>query len=271
MSKLYNEVKEIDSKFASIINGICQDHKNEIEDIMETVAKEVFSKSWHNKFKLEKKMMHKDGSAWLNYSMVQNTDKENISKFNIDFFVLVNAKPKATNDDCFELTRKIKTIVKTYFAKTQTADNPDKFNKRVIRLYYPSKNIGNDEAVSYTIDIGVHILWKERELTYLTENNNVSKKPFEYERELTFKHWELEAPEGFKDAYRWALKSLKYVYYYANPNSDKFSVAISQNEFLNSAFEITCEVANQNPTLNNKKVKRRLICEEIERRYIDKK
>ncbi len=271
MSKLYNEVKAIDSKFASIINGICQDHKNEIEDIMETIAKEVFSKSWHNKFKLEKKMMHKDGSAWLNYSMIQNTEKANIFQFNIDFFVLVTAKPKATNDDCFELTRNLKNIIKTYFAKMQINDKAAKFNKRVIRLYYPNKAIGDDEEVNYTIDIGIHILWKERELTYLTENNNVSKKPFEYQRELTFKYNELEAPDGFKDAYRWALKSLKYIHYYTNPNNADLNKAMEQDKFLSLAFEITSEVAIQNFNLNNKRVKRRLICEAIERKYLDKK
>ncbi len=269
MSKLYDDVKQIDFEFASTINSICQKRKSEIEDVMVAITKEIKNKNWHNNFKIEKGKIHKDGSAWLNYCMVQNTDQSNIFKFDIDFYIIINARPKTSNDECFELSRKIKNIIKSTYAEITTPNNSIGMHKRAIRLYYPNENMESGKVINYAIDIAIRIFWKEKEITYLTDNNNVSKKPYEYQQELIFKYWETKVPEGFKDAYRWTIKSLKYIYYFNNPNNLNFNNAMDKDKFLSLAFDITNKVAIQNSSLKNKKVKRRLICEEIERQYLD--
>ncbi len=271
MSKLYEDVNKLNNEYGSVIATICKARKNQMFIITTAVINEVKSANWQNKFSIEKDRIYKVGSAWLNYCMVQNTNKSKAFKFNIDFYFLVKAKPNATDVDCVEISKRIKTIINGKFNEMKPCEILTGTSKRAVRLNCSVKNADGKNVIDYSIDIGVHILRGNKEVTYINDNDDVATTPFEYNEELTFNYWEQKIPLNFKDPYRWALKTLKYIYYYNNTGNEELESEMNKDKFLSLAYQITTKVIKNSPHLVNDtkamRTKRRAIGDEINRKF----
>ncbi len=271
MSKLYEDVNKKNNEYGSVIATICKARRNQILTILTVVTKEVKSERWQNKFSIEKDRIYKVGSAWLNYCMVENANAANAFKFNMDFYFLVKAKPSATDVDCFEISKRIRAIIDGKFNEMKPCKILLGTNKRAIRLNCSVKNADGRNVIDYSIDIAVHILRGNKEVTYMTSNDDVGSTPFEFHEELTFNYWEPKIILNFKDPYRWALKTLKYIYYFNNTNNEELENEMKKDKFLSLAYEITTKVIKNSPHLINDtkamRTKRRAITDEINRKF----